>query len=328
MNRLSLFVQSRTIELFFFLLIIFSTVGDSFAKCKPSSSHIPERIVGLQLFFPDEAAWARAADLNVQWLRIEIRWDQLEPEEDQYKWEVIKETLTLARQSGNNIMLLVNHVPDWAMASPDPAVRFGKFLRALYRAYPAEMSAIKFIEVLNEPNHPGYGWSRTDLTLTDSANQFAAFLRAANIAIRHTAPDAVLISGGLSPDGFKPADYMRAVFAQDIANCIDVFAYHPYGAEGRLLETQINIENLLASLKVKLPVWFTEYGTNINADRARLLKNTFAETNKIHALFWFSDRDLNRLQDQYGLVTYAGKVKPDYALFKQLLAEHIRNKNY
>jgi aryl-phospho-beta-D-glucosidase BglC (GH1 family) len=302
-------------------MCILSVAQGAWAQCIKSSKNLISPVFGLQLFYPsEESSWALVKDLGIKWVRIELRWDNVEPEKGKYVWEAAQNILNHARISGIHVMLLINHPPEWAMQSASPAGEFESFLHQLFARYPDDLAKINYFEILNEPNNPGYGWNITSLSLERNANLFADFLKSANLAIRSIRSDAVLVSGGLSPDGLDPYSYWTAVFSQGSPDCVDIIGYHPYGAEGRLVKTQNTISHHLESIGVfGKPVWFTEYGTDRNSDRERLIKATFAEKQNLNAIFWFADRDINRWQNRYGLVTYDGEKKPEYPLFKQML---------
>lgn len=112
---------------------------------------------------------------------------------------------------------------------------------------------------------------------------------------------------------------MEAMFSHNIRNCIDIFGYHPYANAHQFIPVQDYLQTHLKRLGTDIPVWYTEYGTTQNDERAKALETIFSQTNQLNAQFWFLDHDFGIFQDRYGLVDYFGHQKPEYDLFKKLL---------
>lgn len=291
--------------------------------CIATTATVQKNIIGLQVFTPEEErSWIIVRDLGVRWVRLDLSWSQIEPQLGEYQWQATDQMIAAAVRSNVQIMALLNHMPDWAIQRADLPERFAQFVKMVIDRYDHKNAQgnIKYWEIFNEPNLPGYGWPDDHRDVINNARHYAILLQAANRAIRLDHPDAVLISAGLSPDGQSAESFLRTVYATIGRECFDVLGLHPYGAEGRLEKLQQDAYKFLRLMQdEKKPVWFTEYGTDRNGDRARLLRSTFAEAAQLDALFWFNERDIHRWDDTYGVVTYDYVAKPEYVLFKQLL---------
>lgn len=97
-------------------MVWWATLGH--ASCALSTEPHPRSVVGLQLFYPDDAqSWAWAQDLNVPWLRLELRWDWIEPYQGQFDFSYTDRVMALANVHGAKVMVLFNHAPAWPHAS-------------------------------------------------------------------------------------------------------------------------------------------------------------------------------------------------------------------
>lgn len=302
--------------------------GQAAGACQPAQSLPAEKsLLGLQLFYAeDQRSWQLADDLGIRWVRLELQWRLLEPAAGHYDWDIADRILEPAIRRKLGILALLNHPPDWVKPAELPAA-FARFASVVLDRYGSDRRAdgVRTWEIFNEPNLSGYGWPSEGLDPATNAKLFAAVLAAVNQAIRNRHPQAVLVSGGLSPDGQDPEAFLRALYASGVAQCFDVLGLHPYGREGQLIKTLHNAQVFLATMHdAAKPVWFTEYGTDSNADRARLIDATFAEAPALTALFWFNERDIHRYTDRYGLVDYDYQRKPETALFQQRLAAQHR----
>lgn len=295
------------------------------AACQPVRAIPAEKpITGLQLFYAaDERSWQLADWLGVRWVRLELQWRALEPQDGRYDWAEADKILAPAIARKLGILALLNHAPDWV--KPDDLPRaFARFAAAVLDRYGVDMrpDGVRYWEFFNEPNLDGFGWSVNGGDVAANAARYAAVLAAANFAVRPHHPQAVIVSAGLSPDGQNPEQFLRALYAAGAAQCFDILGLHPYGREGKLADTLKSARAFLQEVgDAKKPVWFTEYGTDGDSDRGRLLTSGFGETPNLTALFWFNERDIHRFTDRYGLVDYAYAPKPETALFRQLLAK-------
>ncbi len=294
--------------------------------CQPAQTMPAEKpIVGLQLFYADDArSWALADSLGARWVRLELLWRLVEPQPGRYDWAVADRILEPAIKRQWGILALLNHPPDWV--KPETLSQdFARFAVAVMDRYGVDVrpDGVRYWEIFNEPNLSGFGWPDEGLAVEANAARYGAMLASTNAAIRPRHPQAVLVSAGLSPDGQNPEQFLRALYGTGHARCFDILGLHPYGRENRLIETLHNAQGLMQEMgDAGKPVWFTEYGTARDSDRARLIHATFAETAQLTALFWFNERDIHRFTDRYGLVDYDYVPKAETALFRQRLTLH------
>lgn len=297
--------------------------------CALSPEPHPQQAVGLQLIYPDDSrSWRWADDLGVKWLRIEFRWDWIEPNDDGlFDRSYVDRVMALAAVHPQKIMVLFNHAPRWAVDEPKllPA-RSAAVLRWLVKRYGARISAW---EIFNEPNLVGYGWPNFGKTVQESAVVYSQTLVAASSAIREVDKKAFVISGGLSPQN-DPEAFARWLVRLTPSACYDAIGVHPYGQTGRFASVQNNVITLLKQeQRPRKNAWFTEFGTNQDSQRAALLTSLAAERGSSPITFLFADRDFGWFTDTYGLRRKDGSPKPDYVTFKRLMLrplEHVQDK--
>lgn len=289
------------------------------AACALSPEPHPRGVIGLQLFYPDDSsAWEDADNLGVTWLRLELRWDMTEVREGQFDFSFADRVIALANKHPQRILLLLNHVPKWAVSDADRLPgRAAAAISVFVKRYGERISAY---EVFNEPNLPGpYGWPDAWATPQESATVYARTLSAVSSAIRGLDKKAFITSGGLSPQN-SPESYLRHILRQTPHNCVDSIGVHFYGERGRFAIAQRNVATLLdQEAWPKKPAWVTEYGTAINSERANILTSLFAERESTPITFFFADRDISWFTERYGLSRKDGTKKPDYQTFKRLM---------
>ncbi len=293
------------------------------AACALSPEPHPHGVVGLQLFYPDDPrSWAWAGDLQLAWLRIEMRWDWIEPNKDQFDASYVDKVMALARVHPQRIMLLFNHPPRWVAREPDTLPdRAAVTVAWLVKRYGTQIHAW---ELFNEPNLPGYGWPDLWPTAQGSAITYARTLATASSAIRSIDKHAFVVSAGLSPQN-DPESYARVVVRLTPPDCYDALGLHPYGQQGRFAAVQNNVTTLFQQEdRPRKPVWFTEYGTDQNGERAQLIRQLGVEASSVPITFFFAERDIGRLSDTYGLRRHDGSAKPDYLQFKQIVTAKPR----
>lgn len=295
------------------LLLLGAAFGH--ATCQLSTEPHPRGVVGLHLFYPDDRqSWLWADELHVPWLRIELRWDWIQPSEGMFDAGYADRVMRLAGMHQQKIMVLFNHAPAWARREPgDMPRRAATAISWMVSRYGQRVAAW---EVFNEPNLPGYGWP--DLgDARVSATVYARTLSAVGNAIRALDKKALVISAGLSPQN-DPEAYARSVVRLTPSACYDAMGLHPYGQQGRFAAVQKNAATLLAQEHVpNKPVWHTEYGTNQDSERADLISALLLEKSVAPITFFFAERDFGGwITESYGLRKRDGAAKAGYNEFK------------
>lgn len=185
------------------------------ATSQPTATELPvntkdEFIVGVQVqaspdLNPDtQRIWMEDVDkLNLEWIKMQVRWEEVEPEPDQYDWRKLDMALPLAQEYGYEVVLSVVAAPNWArpegvnMEEEGPPTDYGEFtqfLRDMLNRYPDMIHAV---EIWNEPNIDRE-WSAPNGL---DASRYVDLLRQSYNTIKEIDPGIIVISGALSPTG-------------------------------------------------------------------------------------------------------------------------------
>ena len=172
------------------------------------------------------------------WAKVQLRWEELEPEQDTIHWNVIDPVVNEANAQGVRLLLSVVSTPRWARpASTDFSVpgppaqpqNYARFISAILERHTGKINAI---EVWNEQNL-WYEWGGKGKM---NAADYIALLKAAYTSIKAADPEVTVVSGGLTPtgvdDGVIAIDdvrYLEMMYAAGLKDYCDVVGAHPSG---------------------------------------------------------------------------------------------------
>jgi hypothetical protein len=288
--------------------------------CVASTATPKTGVLGLAaLSIAEPEAMEMVDDLGVQLVRVEFRWDQIEPVRGEYNWERFDRVIKNFHYNGVEVLATINHVPAWAYSAESLTVDFEIFLENFLGRYGNEIS---LYEIFNEPNLPGYGWPFSSDDINYDAKLYASVLVKANEIIRQQNPEALIMIGGLSPDN-DPGVFIKHLYEYVNPLCYDIFSFHPYGRGASLVEVQQQWNDFLAENgDVDKPIWFAEFGTNDDATAEEVLLQVDAQLPQLGGVVWFSLRDLRPIGWNFGLVEYNWTKKPVYEKFKEVVEKH------
>lgn len=327
-----------------------------YAVVRPGSDQ-PYRLAG---FSPGAAfLWGDAHDVERDldgmrdagsaWVRIDIDWSLIESTKGDPDWARTDRAVHGARERGLDVLGLIAYTPSWARPEgtsdkhpPSRSTDFAAFAARAVARY--RDVGVRHWEMWNEPNLTRFWEPRPD------PGAYAQLLRAAAGAIRDVDPDAVIVSGGLSPasdDGEEvaPARFLEAVYASGGGGSFDAVGHHPYH-----FPCPLDTDGSWNAWRAVLPelrelmvrhgdadkrIWLTEYGAPTGTSpravsdegQARFVEDAFAtarETAWIGPLFWYSYRDAGRDLEQpehnFGLVRHDFEPKPALRVFEDVMA--------
>ncbi|MCL6105733.1 MAG: cellulase family glycosylhydrolase [Actinobacteria bacterium] len=316
------------------------TVGDTFEKLSDSDL---------------EASMADIASLHVGWLRFEISWTQAQPQgPDQYDWSQFDRIVAAANRHGIKLLANLTYTPQWARlpacadafqcAPADPA-QFARFAGAAAEHFKAD--AVHYWEIWNEPNIVYFWKPKPD------ARVYTELLKQTYMSIKRADPQAVVISGGLSPvdtpqSTINPVVFLRSMYKDGAKNYMDAVGYHPYSfpalpsnvEKGNWWSAMSDLNPSLRSVMAAFgdsnkKIWATEYGVPtagpLGFASEDLQKYSFADAiNEMSGKPWLatlffhtykdSGTDRSTIEDFFGVVRYDGSRKPAYYVIKQQLA--------
>jgi hypothetical protein len=197
------------------------------------------RLCTAQGLSPGEASPSRRGELlrqtGVSVVRLDFRWDQLEPAPGAFAWDAHDAMVSAAEAQGLEVLGILGYGVPWASAAtdgsvfypPDDPADFARFVGAVAARYAGR---IRRWEIWNEQN-AGYRFWLPNLHGDSAA--YAGLLRAAATAVHASCADCEVLSGGLF---FHEQIINGALeFTSDMLDAdptvldeVDAFAFHPY----------------------------------------------------------------------------------------------------
>jgi hypothetical protein len=145
--------------------------------------------------------------LGLQWLKIQVRWNDIEKVPGQPDWSLLDYAMREACRRGIRTLLSVVAAPAWTHANPMPAAegqsappddvgQYARFVGEIMDRYPGKVGAF---EIWNEENLERE-WNTSGGI---SAVDYVRLLAAASATIRSKDPEMYIIAGALSPTGIN-----------------------------------------------------------------------------------------------------------------------------
>ena len=162
-------------------------------------------------------------------MRIDISWAVDEATKGTYDWSTTDSLVTKILAHQMTVLGMIYDTPTWLSGSTNPhtppsdPAKFAAFAAATAKHYLGQISAW---EIWNEPNLSVFWPTGRD------AVAYTKLLKAVYPAIKAVNPNAVVITGGLSPEpgaGLPGAvAYLKAMYAAGAAGYFDAVGLHPY----------------------------------------------------------------------------------------------------
>ena len=215
----------------------------------------------------------RAADCS--WVVQLLDWSEIEPLPGQYFWEYPDAVVRACQYYGLNLVVRLDHPPDWAVSSPGyglplDADAYAAFVARVADRYRGQVQA--YI-IWNEPNL-AQEWASQ---LPDPAS-YVELLRVAYAAVKENDPRALVVSAGLAPTNCIDATatddriYLQGMYEAGAREVFDILGAHPYGfayppQDQHQAHQGLNFARLLDLREIVVrnddahkPVWATEVG--------------------------------------------------------------------
>jgi hypothetical protein len=160
----------------------------------------------------------------MNWVKIQVEWDLVEPDPAYYQWFFYDGPIDEANKRGLYVMLSVVGAPEWTRAAgghngpPDDYNLFAGFMTEIVRRYQGKVNAI---EVWNEQNLDREWTATAGIRPAD----YVDFLSRAYNAIKAADPNVIVISGALSPTGVNNVQVMDDFVYLDQALAAGLLTY-------------------------------------------------------------------------------------------------------
>ena len=174
--------------------------------------------------------------LGFNWVKQQTIWSDMEPEKGNRQWGNTDRIVAALTANGLKPMFSIVNAPAWARPSgtdlavggpPANPQDFADFLGAMAGRYKGK---VKAYEIWNEQNLH-YEWGNEEL---DPA-RYMTLLKMAYAAIKSVDPDAVVVSGALTPTGAPPPwaiddyQYLEGMYQNGLKEACDAIGAHPSG---------------------------------------------------------------------------------------------------
>jgi len=175
-------------------------------------------------------------DMGFGWIKHQIVWKDFETSKGDINWGDIDALVNSCHDAGLNVFLSVVGAPAWARGAdadltvdgpPANSQDLADFMGVMAERYEGKVQAY---EVWNEQNLH-YEWGNEAL----DANRYVQLLAAAYQAIKAQDPDAIVVSGALTPCGDNPPiavddlTYLERMYQAGLKNHCDAVGVHPSG---------------------------------------------------------------------------------------------------
>jgi polysaccharide biosynthesis protein PslG len=296
---------------------------------------------GAQILWLTDAQLATDLDAmaatGARYVRIDFDWGGIEPVRGTYRWTNTDRVVQAALQRGLEVIALPTYTPAWARPAgttdkhaPLNSADFANFARAAAQRYAPQ--GVTVWEIWNEPNIVNFWQPRPD------AHAYTRLLTQASAAIRSVAPQATILSAGLSPavdngTNISPYTFIDILYANGARHSFDGVAIHPYSfpalpTGGESWNTLSNVPRIHQTMVRngdghKL-IWGTEFGAPTGSAsnavseqrQAQILAQAYEAWDNwsfTGPLLWYSNRDAGTnpadVEHNFGLLRRNGSPK-------------------
>jgi polysaccharide biosynthesis protein PslG len=200
---------------------------------------------------------------NTESLRIDMPWDVIEPQDNQYntmRLGLIDAYVDQAVAANIKILMVVTDSPSWATGSADRHApptsndSYSDYLEFLMRRYGDKVEAY---EIWNEPNG-GWAWLNPDPV------RYASLLKSAYTRAKSVDSTRLILAPSLS--GPDQAAYLDSFYAQGTKDYFDAFSMHGYwwNLNGSVVLPYYNYSNpdqsIFGAFNTRILPVMTKYG--------------------------------------------------------------------
>jgi hypothetical protein len=155
------------------------------------ATRLPHLRYGLNVLDgPSDAALAK--QINATWLRYNLRWSDLEPNQGDYRWDILEPILTARADQDLQLLLSIDSPPAWASPQGGLPADPTSFEQLITQLSQYTMGQVQAYEIWPAAN-------RTVDGVASVPEHYAALLSAAYRSIKQADPCALVLMGALIP---------------------------------------------------------------------------------------------------------------------------------
>lgn len=297
---------------------------------------------------------------ETSWIRNSIFWSAIEAvnlQPSEYNWVVVDNTLQAAKDNCANMIVTIDHTPEWAWSGgdrspiqPEFLPEYAQFVRAVVERYdgdgiddaPGGM-VVTYWELYNEPDFGpseyGGGWG-------EYGERYAEMLEIIYSEVKAANPDAQVVFGGIAynyfteeQNGLFTRKFLDDVLEAGGGEFFDIMNVHHYPfPNGRrnwtnsnssgLVEKVADINQKLAAYDLTKPLIITEVGWHSDANalypstddfQGRYVVQLLTQALSVDAIaaIWWSFADPTNYNYSTGLTIAPNTRKPSYGVYRQ-----------
>jgi hypothetical protein len=291
------------------------------------------------------ADWEKAIKLmkeaGVGWVRMDFLWQDIEPQEGEYKFDKYDRIVSLLYENNIHILGILNYSADWAASCrdwncpPKDNALFVQYAQNVIRRY---KDMVKYWEVWNEPDSATY-WSSQD-----GLKSYCSLLKDVYIAAKKIDPECKILNGGLA-NGLSSVNKLYDNGAKDYFDILNIHFFetplHRGGIKAVISYPRLARKIMIRNGDADKKIWITEIGCpgvrrGVKTDnwwmgqnpsekqQALWVKNVYTELlkdNSVEKIFWAFFRDCSGHWDTgvdyFGLVRWNYSKKPSFTAYKE-----------
>ncbi len=231
---------------------------------------------GVGTHFNESKHWHHLKEIGVQWIRIDMSWNDIERSQGVTNYAQFKEPLQLANSLGLKTLGIIGYVPEWASCGPASHFPVRQEFEKRWFEYVDSLmiqfgSKVNVWEIWNEPDHKHFfrtqegcdGWNSS---FSEDQNRFSSYVQMQVKTIRYIRSkykNITLISSGLSIGGDSDPKFVDRLISDQpkLWNEWMALNIHGYGyPSNSSINKRIEIAQKFKRLYPKKQVWFTEHG--------------------------------------------------------------------
>jgi hypothetical protein len=302
--------------------------------------------VGVNIHLDDSDLVGTMADMGAKWVRIDMNWPILEPQEGQWNFAPVDNAINNAKKYGLKIYATLAYSPAWASSNGQdsgvpPADQWQNFVRVAAERYGSMVDAWG---IWNEPNLAQF-WSGT-------ADQWVETILQPACATLRTETPYTKIAGPDLSHLYQPSIdvgvFLKAIQNHGASGCLDVISHHIY-ADGDFQQRLEGFSFWGITYKPGLkqwmsnaglwgkPVWITEFGwdakyrgtTTLDQNEAKQSQVITDQLKIMANLYWVHKAIIFEESDspdpstepyEFGLTRFGGFLRPAYYATQSLIS--------
>jgi len=339
-----------------FLVITAVLIMTSFSQVTQAADKVSAAHFGVLAFldwnhdwngylYPDRASIVKAAEgmkkLGIGIVRVDFPWVHTENEKDVWTFERYDMIADVLTEHGIEICAVLGYSPQWLGAwndAPKDLAAYENYVRTVVARY---KSKIKYWECWNEPDSPVY------FVPQDNMKTYAPLLKIFYRTVKETQPDATVLVGGMTTDGYFK---FKELFKLGAGDSFDVINYHPFvnpdnpNAFDEARQKMKLLRELMRKNGKQPRIWVTEVGcpgvkkkgearwwegvAQSEAEQAIFLTGIISALSmqdgveKVFWAFWQdTDGHFGDAVDNLGLLRRDGSEKPAYQAYRTFIAD-------